>query len=95
MVTAGDPHYGPMLEMDPGEARQAISERMVLALEVARHASPRMKPAGTLLLLGGTGGRRISGRLGIVPAVTAAVHLMANTAITGATYDIDGGQQFV
>jgi NAD(P)-dependent dehydrogenase (short-subunit alcohol dehydrogenase family) len=24
-----------------------------------------------------------------------AVHLMANTAITGATYDIDGGQQFV
>jgi NAD(P)-dependent dehydrogenase (short-subunit alcohol dehydrogenase family) len=24
-----------------------------------------------------------------------AVHLMTNTAITGATYDIDGGQQFV
>ena len=24
-----------------------------------------------------------------------AVHLMANTALTGATYDIDGGQQFV
>jgi hypothetical protein len=24
-----------------------------------------------------------------------AVHLMINTAITGATYDIDGGQQFV
>ncbi len=24
-----------------------------------------------------------------------AVHLMSNTAITGATYDIDGGQQFV
>jgi NAD(P)-dependent dehydrogenase (short-subunit alcohol dehydrogenase family) len=24
-----------------------------------------------------------------------AVHLMANTAVTGATYDIDGGQQFV
>ncbi|HWG23613.1 MAG TPA: hypothetical protein VG296_05805 [Actinospica sp.] len=24
-----------------------------------------------------------------------AVHLMANTAITGATYDIDGGQQLV
>jgi NAD(P)-dependent dehydrogenase (short-subunit alcohol dehydrogenase family) len=23
-----------------------------------------------------------------------AVHLMANTALTGATYDIDGGQQF-
>ncbi len=24
-----------------------------------------------------------------------AVHLMANTALTGATYDVDGGQQFV
>jgi hypothetical protein len=23
------------------------------------------------------------------------VHLMTNTALTGATYDIDGGQQFV
>ncbi len=24
-----------------------------------------------------------------------AIHLMANTALTGATYDIDGGQQLV
>ena len=24
-----------------------------------------------------------------------AVHIMINTALTGATYDIDGGQQFV
>ena len=24
-----------------------------------------------------------------------AVHLMANTAVTGATYDIDGGEQVV
>jgi hypothetical protein len=24
-----------------------------------------------------------------------AVHLMVNTALTGATYDIDGGQQIV
>jgi NAD(P)-dependent dehydrogenase (short-subunit alcohol dehydrogenase family) len=24
-----------------------------------------------------------------------AIHLMANTAVTGATYDIDGGQQLV
>ncbi len=24
-----------------------------------------------------------------------AIHIMVNTAITGATYDIDGGQQFV
>jgi hypothetical protein len=24
-----------------------------------------------------------------------AIHLMVNTALTGATYDIDGGQQIV
>jgi hypothetical protein len=24
-----------------------------------------------------------------------AIHLMTNTALTGATYDIDGGQQLV
>jgi NAD(P)-dependent dehydrogenase (short-subunit alcohol dehydrogenase family) len=24
-----------------------------------------------------------------------AVHIMVNTALTGATYDIDGGQQFI
>ena len=32
----------------------------------------------------------------ITPADVAAlaVHLMTNTALTGATYDIDGGQQF-
>ena len=159
MITAGGPQYGPMLEMDSDEVRAAISGHAVLALEVARHAAGKMRPGGTLLLVGGTGGRRIDHRLGIVSAATAAlppftaalalelapvrvnliaagfvdtplsasllgdrleerrdelratlpigrvvgpadvaalaVHLMANTALTGATYDIDGGQQFV
>ena len=33
----------------------------------------------------------------MAPANVAAlaVHIMTNTALTGATYDIDGGQQFV
>ena len=33
----------------------------------------------------------------VVPADVAAlaVHIMINTALTGATYDIDGGQQLV
>jgi NAD(P)-dependent dehydrogenase (short-subunit alcohol dehydrogenase family) len=159
MVTAGGPHYGPLLQMDADRVRRAISEHVVLALEVARKAAGRMRPGGTLLLMGGTGGRRISRDLGIVSAATAAlppftaalalelapvrvnliaagfvdtplsaallgdglearreglratlpigrvvgsddvaalaVHIMANTALTGATYDIDGGQQFV
>jgi NAD(P)-dependent dehydrogenase (short-subunit alcohol dehydrogenase family) len=159
MVTAGGPHYGPLLEMDADQVRDAISGHVVVALEVARNAAPRMRPGGTLLLIGGTGGRRVRQGLGIVSAATAAlppftaalalelapvrvnliapgfvdtplsaallgdkleerreelratlpigrvvgpadvaalaVHIMTNTALTGATYDIDGGQQFV
>ena len=30
-----------------------------------------------------------------VNVAALAVHIMTNTALTGATYDIDGGQQFV
>jgi NAD(P)-dependent dehydrogenase (short-subunit alcohol dehydrogenase family) len=159
MVTAGGPHYGRMLDMGFDEARQAISEHVLLMLEVARNAVDKVRPSGTLLFMGGTGGRRIELGTGIASAVTAAlpaltaslalelapvrvnliapgfvdtglsaailgddlearraelrtklpigrvvgpedvaalaVHIMSNTALTGATYDIDGGQQFV
>jgi NAD(P)-dependent dehydrogenase (short-subunit alcohol dehydrogenase family) len=155
----GGPSYGPMLEMDSDQVRDALSGHVVVGLEVARNAAGKMRPGGTLLLMGGTGGRRISRDLGIASAATAAlppftaalalelapvrvnliaagfvdtplsasllgdqleerrdqlrttlpigrvvepddvarlaIHLMANTALTGATYDIDGGQQFV
>ena len=33
--------------------------------------------------------------VGPADVAALAVHIMANTALTGATYDIDGGQQFV
>jgi NAD(P)-dependent dehydrogenase (short-subunit alcohol dehydrogenase family) len=159
MLTAGGPHYGRMLEMSHGEARVAMSEHMLLALEVARNTAGKVRPGGTLLLMGGTGGRRIGLGIGIAAALTAAmpaftaslalelapvrvnliapgfvdtplsasilgdglearreelrtklpigrvvgpedvaalaVHIMSNTALTGATYDIDGGQQLV
>jgi NAD(P)-dependent dehydrogenase (short-subunit alcohol dehydrogenase family) len=159
MVTAGSPTYGPLLQMDTAKLRDAISGHVVLGLEVARNAADKMRPGGTLLLMGGTGGRRVGHGLGIASAATAAlppftaalalelapvrvnliaagfvdtplsasllgdrleerrnelratlpigrvvtaadvaalaVHIMTNTALTGATYDIDGGQQFV
>lgn len=159
LLTAGGPHYGPILEMAPADLSAALSGHMVRATQVARHAAGRMTPGGTLLLIGGTGGRRVRRGLGIISAVTAAlppftaalalelapvrvnliaagfvdtplsarllgdgladrrtelrttlpigrvvgpedvaalaVHIMTNTALTGATYDIDGGQQFV
>jgi NAD(P)-dependent dehydrogenase (short-subunit alcohol dehydrogenase family) len=159
LVTAGGPHYTPLLQMTPDQLRTALGDHAVLALEVARNAVGKMLPGGTLLLMGGTGGRRIRRDLGIISAATAvlpaftatlalelapvrvnliaagfvdtplsasllgeglearrdelrstlpigrvvgaadvaalAVHIMINTALTGATYDIDGGQQFV
>jgi NAD(P)-dependent dehydrogenase (short-subunit alcohol dehydrogenase family) len=160
LVTGPGPSYVPLLDMDADQVRDALGSHVVLGLEVARNAAPRMRPGGTLLFMGGTGGRKISRELGLVSAATAAlppfvaalslalapvrvnliaagfvdtplsasyfsaeglearreelratlpigrvvgpadvaalaVHLMANTALTGATYDIDGGQQFV
>jgi NAD(P)-dependent dehydrogenase (short-subunit alcohol dehydrogenase family) len=159
LVTAGGPSYGPLLEMDSAQVRQAISGHVARYLDVARNAAGKMRAGGTLVLMGGTGGRRVGRELGIVSAATAtlppftatlalelapvrvnliaagfvdtplsaallgdrleerreelratlpigrvvgaadvaalAVHIMTNTALTGATYDIDGGQQFV
>ncbi|HEX5189714.1 MAG TPA: SDR family oxidoreductase [Streptosporangiaceae bacterium] len=159
LVTAGGPNYKPVLEMDADEARRALSDHIVLSLEVARNAAPKMRPGAALLLIGGTGGRRVRRGSGLVSAATAAmppfaaalalelapvrvnviapgfvdtplsasllgdelearrnelratlligrvvgpadvaalaVHIMTNTALTGATYDVDGGQQFV
>jgi NAD(P)-dependent dehydrogenase (short-subunit alcohol dehydrogenase family) len=159
MVTAGGPHYGPLLDMDSAAVSDALSEHVVVALDVARNAIGKMRPGGTLLFMGGTAGRRVGPGMGIAAAATAAmppfaaalalevapvrvnviaagfvdtplsasllgdqleerreelretlpigrvvgpvdvaalaVHIMTNTALTGATYDIDGGQQFV
>ena len=74
MVTAG----GSALRAAPRDGRQsrcaaALSEHVVLALEVARNAAGKMRPGGTLLLMGGTGGRRISRGLGIASAATAVL----------------------
>jgi NAD(P)-dependent dehydrogenase (short-subunit alcohol dehydrogenase family) len=159
MVTAGRPSYGRLLDMGVAQARGALDAHLLLALQVARNAAPKVRPGGTLLFMGGTGARRPGIGLGIASTVTAAlpaltanlalelapvrvnliaagfvdtplsasllgdelenrrnqlratlpirrvveaadvaalaVHIMINTALTGATYDIDGGQQLV
>jgi NAD(P)-dependent dehydrogenase (short-subunit alcohol dehydrogenase family) len=159
MVTAGRPYYGRLIDLDLTHAHRALDEHFSLFIEVARHAADKIKAGGTLIFMGGTGGRRPSIGFGIastltaaLPALTAnlalelapvrvnliaagfvdtqlsasllgdelenrrsqlraklpirrviqpadvaalAVHIMTNTALTGATYDVDGGQQFV
>jgi NAD(P)-dependent dehydrogenase (short-subunit alcohol dehydrogenase family) len=159
MVTAGAPHYAPPLQMSADEARSALTEHLVLALQIARNARDRVRPAGSLIFMSGTGARRPRPGLAIASTATVAypalianlalelapirvnliaagfvdtplsatilgqdldkrrdelrtklpigrvvgpadvaalaVHIMSNTALTGATYDIDGGQQLV
>jgi NAD(P)-dependent dehydrogenase (short-subunit alcohol dehydrogenase family) len=158
MVTSGGPYYARLADMDFAKARRTVEEVFWLRLHIARLAVDKLRPGGTLLFVGGTGGRRpaagplIAAFAAALPALTKslalelapvrvnliapgfvdtplsasllgdgldarreqlrttlpirrvvgpadvaalAVHLMVNTAVTGATYDIDGGQQLV
>jgi len=159
MVTAGRPYYGRLADMDFAKIRGLFGEHLLQAIYVARYAVNKVRPGGTLIFMGGTGGRRPAIGMSVTSAVTAAlpalianlaleiapvrvnliaagfvdtplsaellgdqlekrrnqlrttlpigrvvgpadvaalaVHIMINTALTGATYDIDGGQQLV
>ena len=157
LVSGAGPRYVPFAELDIGKIRQGV-ERIVLTVQIAHLAKDALQPNGSLLLIGGTGGRRPSAGP-LISAVTAAmpalarslalelapirvniiapgfvdtplsaailgdrldsrreqlranlpvrrvvgpedvaalaVEVMTNGAITGATFDIDGGQQLV
>jgi NAD(P)-dependent dehydrogenase (short-subunit alcohol dehydrogenase family) len=158
LVTAGGPYYAPLAEMDFDEARRHLGG-LVRPLIIARLATEKVRPGGSLLLIGGTGGKRPGIGLTVIGADTAAlraivenlaleiapirvnliapgfvdtplsarllgdqlearreqlrttlpirrvigpadvaalaVHVMTNGALTGASYDIDGGQQLL
>jgi NAD(P)-dependent dehydrogenase (short-subunit alcohol dehydrogenase family) len=159
MVTGPGPYYAPLADLDRERAHRDFDSHQWLAIAVAQHAVGRVRPGGTLLFMGGTGGRRPGIGMALISAATAAlpalianlaveiapvrvnliaagfvdtplsaqllgddldarrdqlratlptgrvvgpadvaalaVHIMSNTALTGATYDIDGGQQLV
>jgi NAD(P)-dependent dehydrogenase (short-subunit alcohol dehydrogenase family) len=159
LVTGPGPYYAPLAEFDLGKARRDVEAHLLLPLEVARNSASKVRAGGTLLFMGGTGGRRTATGFALIAALTAAlpamtknlalelapirvnliaagfvdtplsasllgdelenrrnqlratlpirrvvgpadvaalaVHIMTNTALTGATYDIDGGQQLV
>jgi NAD(P)-dependent dehydrogenase (short-subunit alcohol dehydrogenase family) len=159
LVTAGGPYYMPLESMDLADARRAFDERIALALGVALYSRDKIRAGGTLLFIGGTGGRRPGVGMAVASAATAAlpalvanlalemapvrvnliaagfvdtplsasllgdrldarreelrttlpirrvvgpadvaalaVHIMGNGALTGGTYDIDGGQQLL
>ena len=159
LVSAGRPYYAPLAEFEVEKARRDLESHLLLPIEIARHARGKVRAGGTLLFMGGTGGRRTAPGFALIGALTAAgpalvrnlafelapirvnliaagfvdtplsatllgdqldarreqlratlpirrvvgpadvaalaIHLMTNTALTGATFDIDGGQQLV
>ena len=159
MLTAGGAHYERILDMDVAQARLGLDQHALLVIQLARLAVGKVRPGGTLVFMGGTGGRRPRVGTGIMSTVTAAlpalaanlalevapvrvnliaagfvdtplsaslladgledrrkqlraslpirrvvgpadvaalaVHVMSNTALTGATFDVDGGQQLI
>src|SRR5262245_9922526 len=58
MVTAGGPYYAPLADLNRERAHRDFDEHLWLAIAVAQHAVGRVRPGGTLLFIGGTGGRR-------------------------------------
>jgi len=159
LVTGPGPSCAPLAGFDLDAARRDVDAHLLLPLQVARHAAGKVRPGGTLLFMGGTGGRRTAAGRSFIVALTSAlpamtrtlalevapvrvnliaagfvdtplsafllgdqiderraqlratlpigrvvgaadiaalaVHLMTNTAVTGATFDIDGGQQLL
>jgi NAD(P)-dependent dehydrogenase (short-subunit alcohol dehydrogenase family) len=159
LVTGPGPYYAPLADLDRERAHRAYDEHQWLAVAVAQHATGKVRPGGTLLFMGGTGGRARGPGRSLIAAATAAmpalianlavevapirvnliaagfvdtplsasllgddldarrdqlrttlpirrvvgpadvaalaVHIMVNTALTGATYDVDGGQQLI
>ena len=157
MVSGSGPYYAPLQEIDLAEVRLDLERHLLVPIEVARQAVGRVRPGGSIVLIGGTGGRRTAVGQSAISVVTAgqpaltknlaleiapirvnliaagfvdtplsaqilgnqlearreqlratlpigrvivpedvaalAVHLMANSALTGGTYDVDGGQQ--
>src|SRR2546421_1309649 len=81
LVTAGGPYYATLAEMDFEQARRSLAEHPMLMLGVARYSGGKVRPGGSLLFMGGTGGRR-PGVPGIVAAGTATLPaLTANLAL--------------
>ena len=73
LVTGPGPYYAPLAEFDLDAARRDVEAHLLLPLQVARHAAGKVRPGGTLLFMGGTGGRRTAPGLSLIAALTAAL----------------------
>ena len=58
LVSGGGPYYAPFAELDFEQARRDVDAHFWTLLQVGRNAAEVVRPGGTLLFIGGTGGRR-------------------------------------
>ena len=81
MVTGGGPYYSSLADMDFAEARD-IDEYLMLASRSPARRGPDASAAGTMLFIGGTGGRQAGVGLTLISAMTAALPpLIASLAL--------------
>jgi NAD(P)-dependent dehydrogenase (short-subunit alcohol dehydrogenase family) len=159
LLTGSGPYYATLREFDVERGQEDAATHLFLPIRLGQHAFTAIRPGGTLLFIGGTGGRRPAPGLVLLSALTVAmpalvrvlalelapiranliacgfvdtplsatllgdqlderrrelretlpigrvvgsddvaavaIHLMLDSAITGATIDVDGGQQLV
>ena len=72
LVTGPGPYYAPLADFDFEAARRNLEAHILLPLHVARNAVNKVRPGGTLLFMGGTGGRRTAPGFALISALTAA-----------------------
>jgi NAD(P)-dependent dehydrogenase (short-subunit alcohol dehydrogenase family) len=83
LLTGPGPYYAPLDSFDVAEARRDVESHLLLPIELARLA--RRTVRGTLLFMGGTGGRRAAPGLSMIAALTAAMPaLVRNLALEAA-----------
>src|SRR6516225_10022971 len=61
LVSGPGPYYAPLAGLDLDAARRAVDAHLLLPLQAARHAASNVRPGGTLLFMGSTGGRAAAG----------------------------------
>ena len=76
LVTGPGPCYPRPAEFDLDAARHDVDAHLLLPLAVARDAAGKIRPGGTMLFVGGTGGRRPAAGLALAAALVAALPAM-------------------
>ncbi len=72
MVTGPGPYYAALADLDRERAHRDFDDHIWLAVAVAQRSVGLVRPGGTLLFMGGTGGRQRGPGLSLIAAGTAA-----------------------